>query len=76
MAKEKSKTPAKLSLTERLNQIDFNNPMASNLQGSKSTSSDKKKKQAPTKIQGLKTLQNTLGRQNMRKKSDYRTNKI
>ncbi len=72
MAKEKSKTPTGLSLAQKLNQMSFKDPIA--FQGN--ISDKRKKKQSNTKIQGLQSLKNTLGRQNMRKQSDYRTNKI
>ena len=64
------------SLSQKLNEINFNPSVVPFLQGNKAVSRGKRRTQASTKIQGLETLQNTLGRQNMRKQSDYRTNKI
>jgi hypothetical protein len=69
MAKEKT-------LSQRLNDINFSPSVVGFLQGSKAVSRGKKRTQTSTKIQGLETLKNTLGRQNIQKQSDYRTNKF
>lgn len=80
MANEKNETPKGKSLSQRLNDINFSNsqiPFLQNMQDNKIKMGRKQKKnQSSTKIQGLETLKNTLGRQNMRKQSNYRTNKI
>lgn len=63
----------KINLKERLNAINF--PIGLQ-EGKMNVGRGKKRVQSSTKIQGLQTLKNTLGRQYMQKQSDYRTDKI
>lgn len=67
MANEKNENPKGKSLSQRLNDINFSNsqiPFLENMQDNKMKMGRKQKRtQSPTKIQGLQTLKNSLGKQ-------------
>ncbi len=67
MANEKNENPKGKSLSQRLNDINFSNsqiPFLENMQDNKMKMGRKQKKtQSSTKIQGLQTLKNSLGKQ-------------
>jgi hypothetical protein len=74
MAKEKSEKPGRVNIASKFNEINFKNsqiPFITNLQEEKSTRRGNNRTQSKTRIQGLQTLKNTLGRQFMKKESDY-----
>jgi hypothetical protein len=71
MAKEKSEKPSRVNIADKYNEINFKNsqiPFITNLKEQKSAG---RNKQTKTRIQGLQSLKNTLGRQFMQKQSDY-----
>lgn len=67
MANEKNENPKGKSLSQRLNDINFSNsqiPFLENMQDNKMKMGRKQKRtQSSTKIQGLQTLKNSLGKQ-------------
>lgn len=67
MANEKNENPKGKSLSQRLNDVNFSNsqiPFLENMQDNKMKMGRKQKRtQSSTKIQGLQTLKNSLGKQ-------------
>lgn len=67
MSKEKDSTPKSKSLSQTLNDINFRNdqiPFLTNVQEQKKKMGrGQKRTQSSTKIQGLQSLKNTLGKQ-------------